>query len=196
MPALPDLTEECYWYIGIFVISLVLYISWAFGFFFTSLMIYISWVLSYDLGSPKAGAFAIVLTLVSTLAAKFYMHYRHGAAAVEETKEYKHDSRTQLNEVNLTFSLFHYSCTYFHSLQAEYSTLIIATIAASLILSELFKEKFSKTNFSCPFMMLAIGNYFYFWPRIISRETTIGAPGASVRFLGLLWITYLIGKEF
>ena len=95
----------------------------------------------------------------------------NAAAAVEETKEYKHDSRTQLNEVNLTFSLFHYSCTYFHSLQAEYSTLIIATIAASLILSELFKEKFSKVNFSVPFMMLAIGNVFYFWSRIITRET-------------------------
>ena len=156
--------------------------------------------------APTAGAYAIVLSLVSTVAAKFYMSivwrgmqwYSGGnaAAAVEETKEYRHDSRTQLNQVNLTFSLFHYSCTYFHSLQAEYSPLIIAAIAASLILSELFKEKFSKTNFSCPFMMVAIGNTFYFWPRIISRETTIGAPGASVRFLGLLWITYLIVKEF
>ncbi len=162
-----------------------------------------SWVT--NLGSPTAGAYAIVICLTSTVAAKLYMSIvwrskqlsgGKAAVAVEETKEYRHDSRTQLNEVNLTFSLFHYSCTYFYSLQAEYSPLIIAVIAASLILSELFKEKFSKVNFSVPFMMLAIGNVFYFWSRIITRKTLTGSPGASARFIGLFWIAYLIGKEF
>lgn len=94
------------------------------------------------------------------------------------------------------YSLTHLLLTNVLILQAEYAPLIIATITATLVIIQVFKEKYDGVFFGNLFMLSAIGNASYFWLRIITRNIFGGTPGAMARYTGLILIAYNIGIKF